>query len=111
MFNKLLVLLVHEAVHSEHTADQMGCFLACTINYRIATRDVCCNYACTLLHLQVDSTIFILFLTYFMIPASLRVATLLSISLTVIHLVVGTAVAYGQPADILGRQVSMDKGK
>ena len=40
-----------------------------------------------------------------MIPASLRVAILLSLSLTVIHLVVATSVAYQQPAEILGRQV------
>lgn len=60
--------------------------------------------------IQVGSTIFILFLTYFMIPASLRVAILLSISLTVIHLVVATSVAYQQSAEILGRQVKLMGG-
>ena len=45
-----------------------------------------------------------------MIPASLRVAILLSISLTVIHLVVATSVAYQQSAEILGRQVKLMGG-
>ena len=45
-----------------------------------------------------------------MIPASLRVATVLSVALTVLHLVVATAVAYQQPAEILGRQVREERG-
>ncbi|CAI8050659.1 Ca(2+)/calmodulin-responsive adenylate cyclase [Geodia barretti] len=53
---------------------------------------------------QMGFLIFVLFVTYFMIPLGLRVNTVLSVSLCVIHLVLSTAVAEETPSDILGRE-------
>lgn len=57
------------------------------------------------LSIQIDSTIFVVFLTYFVIPLSLRVATGLSVILTMIHLLIVTAVPYATPGEVLARQV------
>ncbi len=47
------------------------------------------------------------FLTYFVIPLSLRIATSLSVVLTVFHLIVATSVSHRTPGEVLARQVSM----
>lgn len=69
-----------------------------------------CNYSVLILRqchslYQMGFLIFVLFVTYFMIPLGLRVNTVLSVSLCVFHLVLSTAVAEETPADILGREV------
>ena len=46
------------------------------------------------------------FLTYFVIPLSLRIATGLSVVLTLFHLLVATAVSHRTPGEVLARQVS-----
>lgn len=53
---------------------------------------------------QIDFTMFVIFLTYFMIPLPLRIATSLSLFLSALHLVVATAIARDTPPDIVGRQ-------
>jgi hypothetical protein len=55
--------------------------------------------------LQIDSAIFVVFLTYFVIPLSLRIATGLSVTLSAFHLLISTAVAHRTPGEILARQV------
>ena len=59
----------------------------------------------TYFYFQIDSTIFVVFITYFIIPLSLRIATGLSVTLTLIHLLVSTTVAHDTPGEILVRQV------
>lgn len=54
---------------------------------------------------QIDSTIFVVFLTYFVIPLPLRIATGLSVALTFVHLIIVTAVPYSTPGKVLARQV------
>lgn len=46
------------------------------------------------------------FLTYFVIPLSLRIATGFSVTLSVFHLLVSTAVAHDTSGEVLARQVS-----
>lgn len=56
---------------------------------------------------QIDSTIFVVFLTYFVIPLSLRIATGLSVVLTLFHLIVATSVSFSTSGEVLARQVCM----
>lgn len=58
----------------------------------------------------VDLVMFVVFLTYTMIPLSLRVSTVLSAGLCVFHIIVSTAVATADVKNepgIIARQVSM----
>ncbi len=53
----------------------------------------------------MDFAIFVVFLTYFVIPLTLRIATGLSITLSLFHLLVSSAVAHRTPGEVLARQV------
>ena len=55
---------------------------------------------------QLDITILVLFFTYFMIPLTLRVTTILGTVLSIIQLIISTAVARDTSPELLGRQVS-----
>lgn len=64
------------------------------------------NYS-HILFLQIDSTILVIFFTYFVIPLSLRIATGFGITLSLFHLLVATAVPFSTPVEVLIRQVQL----
>ena len=56
----------------------------------------------------MDFAIFVVFLTYFVIPLSLRIVTGLGVTLSLFHLLIATIVAAATtntPGEIIGRQV------
>ena len=55
----------------------------------------------------MDFTILVVFLTYFVIPLSLRIATGLSVTLSAFHLILATSIpiSTGASGVVLGRQV------
>ena len=83
------------AVQIHHTASTT----VCAASFAIQLVILCCS-------LQIDLAIFVVFLTYFVIPLSLRIATGLSVTLSAFHLLVSTAVAHSTSGEVLARQVS-----